>query len=481
MKITLLALRKVCFGLILTLAAPLMQAQSWTNFYSTGLGNATFGSAIALDSHANVIIAGSSHQLTGNNSGWIIIQYSPQGVPLWTNTYAGLQGSSTEQPNAVAVDTNNNIYVSGWSPLLSGSFGEQLVTIAYSDSGMPLWTNVFPQTNWKQGEQGAAMALDSNANVYVAGSVGAGIVTLAYSSAGTPLWTNVYQLSVSSDTAVVQGLVVGANTNVYVLASINEVIYVYTTLAYSIAGDPLWTNSYSSTGAAALVYKTAALTADKDGNACVIATTSVNGNQPLTATLKYSASGAPLWTNYFPGASTNIAADANGNVIALGWETVKYSSLGAPLWTNSLGASALSLDPAGNIYLGRQTPAVVALSSAGQALWTNLFGGYINALAADSGGDAFVTGGFSGDEMTAIKMEPPLFFLSSSGAFGETNGQFDSTLCGPGGSSVVLQSSADFQNWTPVQTNTLSGMLSHISAPLDSGARFYRAVLVQSH
>ena len=60
------------------------------------------------------------------------------GVPLWTNRYDG-PANGNDFANAIAVDRSGNVFVTG-SSLGSGGFSDY-ATLAYSNSGMPLWTN----------------------------------------------------------------------------------------------------------------------------------------------------------------------------------------------------------------------------------------------------------------------------------------------------------------------------------------------------
>jgi hypothetical protein len=72
-----------------------------------------------VDSSGNVIVAGySANGITGED--WIIIKYSSDGVPLWTNRYNG-PSNDDDFANAVAVDGSGNVFVTGDSDGNSGN------------------------------------------------------------------------------------------------------------------------------------------------------------------------------------------------------------------------------------------------------------------------------------------------------------------------------------------------------------------------
>src|SRR5262249_3727867 len=144
------------------------------------------------------------------------------------------------------------------------------------------------------------------------------------------------------------------------------------------------------------------------------------------ATIKYSGAGASLWTNRYhgPGYGDNAAAamtvDASGNVVVTGYSyasngyadyaTIKYSNTGVPLWTNRYDgpahnteeAHAVGVDGGGNVFVTGQSwnggsygYATVKYSSAGQQLWVRRYddsGGRAYALAVDGSGNVVVAG-----------------------------------------------------------------------------------------
>ena len=353
----------------------------WTNRYN-GPGNGDDKAcAMAVDGNNAVIVTGYS---TGSGSSWdyATIKYSSEGVPLWTNRYTGeLKG--TDAATALAVDGSNNVVVTGYSA--GNASAMDYATIKYSSAGVPLWTNRYngPQSYL---DEASAVAVDGNNDVIVTGTcyVRGGsfyddcdYLTIKYSNGGVPLWTNRYDgPGKSSDYA--QAMAVDGGNNVIVTGySIGAgSSYDYATIKYSSAGVPLWTNRYNGPGNGEDKASAVAV----DGNDAVIVTgySTGSGSARDYATIKYSSAGVPLWTNRYNGpgdyndAVLAVAVDGSNNVIVTGGSasmsdspfnydcaTIKYSSTGVPLWTNRYNGSgdgddfalAVVVDHSGNVIL----------------------------------------------------------------------------------------------------------------------------------
>src|SRR6266571_6518447 len=164
----------------------------WTNRYN-GLGNGDdYAYAVAADSGGNVFVTGLSSAGGGNYS-YATVAFSGTGVPLWTNRYDGPL-SGYNQANAVAVDSNGNVFVTGYSTGSSGA--PDYATVAYSSAGVPLWTNRYDGTG-NYNDFAHAVAVDGNGNVFVTGQSDGGsshndYATIKYSNDGVELWANRY-------------------------------------------------------------------------------------------------------------------------------------------------------------------------------------------------------------------------------------------------------------------------------------------------
>ncbi len=389
---------------------------------------------MAVDAGGNVYVTG---ELRCNDPPGVeggTIKYSSAGVPLWTNYYGW------GQVYAIAVDAKGDVVVTGVEL--------DIATVKYSSEGVPLWTNRSYHTPASSSSDPQGMAVDANGNVFVAGwtsgaSVGDYLV-LKYSSAGALLWTRIYTSGPGDTMDIAHAMAVDAHGNVVVTGRCADSPTSgsdYLTIKYSNAGELLWTQRYNGPGSPkgpGTGYDDAwALAVDGEGNIIVTgmsesstATTYI----PSYATIKYSSTGEPIWTNRYDenwaAFGQAMAVDASGNVFVTGpcdgagrsvdYLTLKYSSAGVPLWTNRyhqpgnywLDTRDLASDPYGNVFVTgsaldmdaspdtrRADIVTVAYSGAGTQLWTRRYSGPGNtgdrpdALGADANGSVYVAGG----------------------------------------------------------------------------------------
>jgi len=398
--------------------------EQWARRYSFAANDAEdSGYAIAHDREGNVIVAG--HTQTGaTGSDMLIIKYSGSGIPLWTNQCD--RQSQDDAAEAVAVDESGTVYVAGGAQDAQGNY--DFATIAFSAAGTALWTNYY---NGAANSNDAVSAITvANGKVFVTGrSMGStaqydyDYVTIAYSLAGEGLWTNRYD-GPSNSTDTPQAIAVDTNGNVFVTGgSIEGDVYAYdfATIAYTSSGVGLWTNRYKGPGT---TDQANALAVDRRGNVYV-AGYSTLGYYDDMVTLAYSPAGEAMWTNRFHGGCGNcddqaraLAVDNNGDVVVAGtgqddFVTIKYTSAGVGMWTNhfhggyySDAAGVLAVDASNNVFVsgisyGPSSDfdyATVAYSSTGVGLWTNRYSGsgndydYVTAMTVDDSGSVYVTG-----------------------------------------------------------------------------------------
>jgi hypothetical protein len=345
----------------------------WTNHFSEPIASSSAW-AMALDTNGNVFVTG--YEDFGSVDYYATVAYSNSGQPLWTNLFGGGRLQPYDRASAICVASNGNVIVTGFAEYST----EDYATIAYSNSGMPLWTNLY--NGHGLDDQATAIAVNSSNEVFVTGNSQRTAIspndhdfaTIKYSSSGIPLWTNIYNGPTNSDDHA-RAIAVSANGNVFVTGdSLGKSRGLgYVTIGYSGAGVPLWTNKFEAPG-----YANAVAT-DAGGNVFVTGGCVDSNNFPQWITIKYSNAGTPLWTNSFAGAQVKfggyaeaLAIATNGNIVVTGYTDDAVSS-------NTVFAT-------------------VAYSNDGLPLWTNLCSGLsttgsqANAVSLDAVGNVYVAG-----------------------------------------------------------------------------------------
>jgi hypothetical protein len=140
---------------------------------------------LAVDQLCETLVAGQSPYIYNDvfGLGYGTFKLNTNGWPMWTNDYPRpATGSSASL--GVAVDCGDNCYITGYSP--GTNSGNDIVTIKYGPNGNQIWLQRYNGPG--NGDDGGnAIAVDKNGNVYVTGyettaAGGTEIVTIKYSA-----------------------------------------------------------------------------------------------------------------------------------------------------------------------------------------------------------------------------------------------------------------------------------------------------------
>ena len=87
------------------------------------------------------------------------------GMPLWTNRYSSGPVNFDDRACGVAVGTNGQVFVTGqaW-----GNSSYDYVTVAYSSSGAPVWTNRYNGPA-NSNDVATAIVIDRDGSVLITG------------------------------------------------------------------------------------------------------------------------------------------------------------------------------------------------------------------------------------------------------------------------------------------------------------------------
>ena len=383
----------------------------WATYY--GGSDANYGQGVATDHSGNIYITGWTGSLTNiatsgayqttyggggsPNCGYcdgdaFLAKFSNTGSILWA-TYFG--GDSVEHGYGVAVDTADNVFITGMTESSSGiaTTGAYQTTLA-GEGGL----------NYGGGEYGDAfLAKFTSAGSLLWGTYFGGSGGDCANGISTDLTGSVY---ITGTTGSTSGI---ATPGAYQTDFGNSVNGPDAFLAkFSSSGSLLWAtyfggyNSYAyyntSTGGSSVI-------TDKQGDVyiagatqCTLGiatsgafqTSSGGGNIENTDAFlaKFNSNGNIQWATFYGGSwnddASGVAIDSSGNVYIEG-TTQSPSGIATP------GTYMDSLPPAwGNVYLAK-------FNSVGSRIWGTYYGGidnysYGDAIACDHQGNIFITG-----------------------------------------------------------------------------------------
>ncbi len=133
----------------------------WGNGNPTG-NITSIATGIVLDGAGDAIITGKDGH---GGSHYGTYKLNANGAYVWTNIYPN-SATGFNQGNGVAVDSANNVYVTGYSQGVNGF--NDIVTIKYNANGGQVWLERY-SSPVPGNAAGNAIAVDASGNVYVAG------------------------------------------------------------------------------------------------------------------------------------------------------------------------------------------------------------------------------------------------------------------------------------------------------------------------
>jgi hypothetical protein len=360
----------------------------WTSTVETVASITTGGTLNALSPGITIITATSAADPSQSDS--ITLTVHPPGHLGWTRQFGTSSGDSAR---GVATDATGNVYAAGDTVgILDGvhAGAEDAFVRSYAKNGDHRWTRQFGTTSF---DYARGVATDTKGNVYVAGYTGGSLdgpnaghsdaFIRSYDADGNHRWTRQFG-TIGVDGAY--GVATDGNDNVYSVGGTTGALEGVSAggedafiRSYDADGNHRWTRQFGTNGAE-VAYGVAA---DASGNVYAVGFTTgaldgANAGGGDAYIRSYAMDGTLRWTRQFGTGSADsasgVATDANGNVYAAG------------LTEGALGGAAAG---SGDAFIR-------SYDQDGSHRWTQQFGtssnDVVEGVATSSNGHVYVGG-----------------------------------------------------------------------------------------
>jgi len=199
-----------------------------------GNGHADFGFGIAIDNQGDIIVTGASDNNQETLS-YCTLKYDSNLDIIWGPKYYSNSGEDNSV-SGVAIDSNDNIYITGGSEKQDGTGSKDFLTVNYDKNGN-YQEAVYRGFSNECNDDATGIDVDSNDNIVITGTSCENSTTIKYSSTlqevnGWPIRGN-FQ-------GGTKDVVVDSNNNVIITGFNSAEPNNYYTVKYSSAGTIVW-------------------------------------------------------------------------------------------------------------------------------------------------------------------------------------------------------------------------------------------------
>jgi hypothetical protein len=295
--------------------------------------------------------------------------HSASCMTLWSRTYHGA-GVVNERAQAAGHDYLSNPIVAGYSDATGISQGNNWLIKKYNyNTGAEIFTKTvnFSAVAAQSDDRATALAVDPvSGSFYVAGFVDASSentnrnwMLQKYTSTGTLLWSRTQSCEINGapptdDEDGALGVAVDISGSVVVAGYESDVWGTrknFVVRKYDAEGSVLWTASHN--GSTSDDDVASAVCTDADGNIIAVGYETVGASRDALI-IKYDPSGAPLWNDVWGSVGMlndeflGVGVDASGSIFAVGYTrdlsdntlVMKYSPGGVRLWLDAVDGPA---------------------------------------------------------------------------------------------------------------------------------------------
>lgn len=307
---------------------------------------------MAVDSSGNLYVTcfSQSFGIVGENI--FLIKYDVDGNLLWNVSW---ETNDMARPYGIILDSNEDIIVTGAivTEVEPYVFSHNVFVLKYNSTGSNLWATINMTSN---DDDGTCIALDSNDDIYIGGwtnSSSGSMFIQKYSSGGVFQWVSYYGTTTPREWARANGIVIDNGGNIYIAGTtdnsggnLDDILLV----KFDATGNALWNTTWGGPGDWDHGHDLVLSNSD----IFVIGSTNSLATKPLDAILvKYNSSGHVQWNKTLDFLNEHghaIALKPNGNIILAGetdyldivynYFVAEYSPEGLLLWNTTYDSGA---------------------------------------------------------------------------------------------------------------------------------------------
>lgn len=339
----------------------------WTQTYN-GTGNFNDdGNGICADANGNVFVVGRTDNAS-EQSNAVLLKYNSSGVQSFAKIFDGI-GDNSDNIREIKTDGAGNVYAAGYS--VGNGSNRNFTLLKINASGILSWMKYVDGSSPDSDDEANALEMDNQGNIIVSGftknkGTSGDFTVVKYNANGDSLWMRTYDAPAHNNDKGYD-LTLDATGNIYVTGRVDTDPTINSnddanTIKYDANGNLVWVKTFNGTGNNA--DRGSFIQVAQSGNVYVGGRT-FNGTDIDFLVIKYNSAGNQQWVKTFDGTfgddvpaamEINAAEDiyltgfSAGVTDSSDYMTVKYSAAGSLLWSkrfnNSNGndaATALAL------------------------------------------------------------------------------------------------------------------------------------------
>lgn len=343
---------------VITLAYSSSGTSLWSGIFSGIALRDDIGSGIAVNLSGNCMVAGSVQNAQSQFDA-LLLAYNNSGSQLFNDIFSA-QGDNSDNVREIAVNSQGETYIAGYS---TGKLDDRnFLVMKLLANGDTAWVRTINGTAPESSDEANDLILDAAGNVIVAGwlvnsGTSSDVFVVKYNPLGDTLWTYRYN-NAANESDKVYDVELDANGDIYLtgrtdinptIQSNDEIL----TIKLSSAGVLQWLTLYSGvTGNDRGIQ----LQKDPSGNGVYVTGRSGNGTDYDISFLRYSTTGALLWSLFYNSGRGNdepvtSLVDGSGNFYVCGTVPgvsdtlsdivlIKITPAGSQAWVQTFNGNA---------------------------------------------------------------------------------------------------------------------------------------------